>query len=67
MKTARLMSGNFHGRPKANNFEPYIISLLHILNNEWDTNTYEKDTAPIVNAIDEIEGSNQIKGRIYAY
>lgn len=33
----------------------------------WDTENYEKETAPIVDAIDEFEGSNQIKGKIYAY
>jgi hypothetical protein len=33
----------------------------------WNTATYEKETAPIVASIDEYEGSNQIKGKIYAY
>jgi hypothetical protein len=33
----------------------------------WDTETYDKETAPIVAAIDEFEGFNQIKGKIYAY
>jgi hypothetical protein len=55
------------GRAKANNFEPYIISLLHILNKAWDTATYAEETEPIITAIDEYEGSNQIKGKIYAY
>ncbi len=55
------------GRPKANNFEPYFTSLLHTLNKAWDTAAYEKDTAPIVAAIDESENSNQSKGKIYAY
>ena len=58
---------SLYGRSKANNFEPYIISLLHILNTMWDTNKYEKETTPIVADIDEYEGSNQIKGKLYAY
>lgn len=33
----------------------------------WDAKKYENETAPIVTAIDEMEGSNQIKGKIYAY
>lgn len=64
---AALMDGTFIGRPKANNFEPYFTSLLHTLNRSWDTESYEKETAPIVASIDEYEGSNQIKGKIYAY
>lgn len=56
-----------NGRAKANNFEPYIICLLHILNKMWDTETYEKETAPIVAGLDEYEGSKQIKGKAYAY
>jgi hypothetical protein len=59
--------GLFYGRAKANNFEPYIISLLHILNKMLDAETYEKETAPIIATIDEYEASNQIKGKIYAY
>jgi hypothetical protein len=55
------------GRSKANNFEPYILSLLYTLNKIWDTTKYEKETAPIVAAIDELESPNQIKGKIYAY
>lgn len=55
------------GRSKANNFEPYILSLLYTLNQMWDTNKYEKETAPIVDSLDEMEGSNQIKGKFYAY
>jgi hypothetical protein len=54
-------------RAKANNFELYTISLIHILNKVWDTAKHEKETAPIVATIDEKEGSNQIKGKIYAY
>lgn len=56
-----------NGRPKANNFEPTFIGLLHILNKSWDTAMYEKETAPIVASINEYESSNQIKGKIYAY
>jgi hypothetical protein len=33
----------------------------------WDTTSYEKETAPIVAALDDYEGSNQIKGKLYAY
>jgi len=55
------------GRAKANIFEPYIISLLHILNEVWDAETYEKETTPIIAEIDEYDGSNQIKGKLYAY
>jgi hypothetical protein len=33
----------------------------------WDTKTYENETAPIIAGIDEYEGSNQIKGKLYAY
>ena len=33
----------------------------------WDTKKYEKETAPIITKIDEVECSNQIKGKIYAY
>lgn len=33
----------------------------------WDTKKYEKETVQIVAALDENEGSNQIKGEIYAY
>jgi hypothetical protein len=62
-----LLAGVFIGRPKTNNFEPYISSLLHTLDKAWDTTAYEKQTAPIVAAIDEYEDSNQIKGKIYAY
>lgn len=61
-------NGEFsNGRSKANNFEPYIISLLHALNKMWDSTSYEKETAPIVAALDDFESSNQIKGKIYAY
>lgn len=55
------------GRSKENNFEPYILSLLYTLNKMWDTTKYEKETTPIVAGIDGYEGSNQIKGKIYAY
>lgn len=44
-----------------------FISLLHILNKIWDTETYEKEIAPIIAGIDDYEGSNQIEGKIYAY
>ena len=64
---AVLADGIFIGRAKANNFDPYIISLLHILNTMWDTKKYEKETVPIVAEIDEYVGSNQIKGKLYAY
>jgi hypothetical protein len=33
----------------------------------WDTKKYEEETAPIVATLDEMEGTNQIKGKIYAY
>jgi hypothetical protein len=36
-------------------------------NKMWDTETYEKETAPIVAGLDENEGSNQIMGKLYAY
>jgi hypothetical protein len=55
------------GRSKANNFESYIISLLHDLNKMWDSAAYEKETAPIIAERDEYEDSNQIKGKICAY
>ena len=61
------MESSLIGRAKANNFEPYILSILYTLNKMWDTATYEKETAPIVATIDEMEGSNQIEGKIYAY
>jgi hypothetical protein len=67
MKKPDSKVGHFHGRSKANNFEPYIISLLHTLKRIWDTASYEKETAPIVAGIDEYESSNQIKGKLYAY
>ncbi|MDB5165023.1 MAG: hypothetical protein JWL89_649 [Candidatus Saccharibacteria bacterium] len=66
-KKAWTSQASFDGRAKANNFEPYIISLLHTLNKVWDTATYEKEIAPIAAEIDEYEGSNQIKGKLYAY
>lgn len=63
-----LQSNNFvRGRPRANNFEPYIIDLLHTLNQSWNPETHRKETAPIVKTIVEYDGSNQIKGRVYAY
>lgn len=61
------MDDTFHGRPKANNFEPHLENILLALNQSWDSSNYEKDTAPIVALIDEKESSNQIKGKIYAY
>lgn len=66
-KKAERMLDVFLGRSKANNFEPYILSLLYTLNQMWDTKKYEKEIAPIVDSLDEIEGYNQIKGKIYAY
>jgi hypothetical protein len=67
MKKPDSKVGHFHGRSKANNFEPYIISLLHALNKMWDSAQYAKETAPIIAALDDNETSNQMKGNIYAY
>lgn len=63
-----VKSGNFdRGRPKANNFELHLESILFALNQSWDSSNYEKNTAPLIALIDEKESSNQIKGKIYAY
>lgn len=55
------------GRSRSNNIEPYFSSLLNTLNDTWDTARYIKLSAPIIEAIDENESSNQIKSEIYAY
>jgi|GEM_PF-4391094 len=62
-----MVSPSNHGRSRTNNIEPYFASLLNTLNEVWDTAKYIKLTAPVIEAIDEDESANQIKGKIYAY